>query len=193
MEDMNAASSLLGDTLGGMPVTMLEAGVGARIGSSLMGKALATEAAQPFMTWKAAQYKALDGQLMRGVEGAKTLSLRAAGIESHYYRHGFVPEHVFDEIARRNAGKPDLLKDIERARASNLKIRQEREGRLAPRATENHNGAREVYDAQGKRGRRCFSPKKKDKSQPEIPKSIKLLISPVTYAHIRKMFMAQLN
>ncbi|MBA3994170.1 MAG: hypothetical protein C0469_11635 [Cyanobacteria bacterium DS2.3.42] len=149
MEDMNAASSLLGDTIGGMPVTMLEAGIGAKIGSSLMGKALATEAAQPFMAWKAAQYKALDGGLMRGVEGAKTLGLRAAGIESTFHRHGFIPEHVFDEIARRNAGNPDLLKSIERARASNLQIRLEREG-LAPGKTENHNGAREIYDAQGK-------------------------------------------
>ncbi len=149
MEDMNAASSLLGDTLGGMPVTMLEAGIGAKMGSGLMNKALATEAAQPFMTWKAAQYRKLDGGLMRGVEGAKTLGLRAAGIESHYYRHGFIPEHVFDEIAARNAGKPDLLKNLERARADNLKIRMEREG-IAPKASENHNGAREVYDAQGK-------------------------------------------
>lgn len=32
MEDMNAASSLLGDTLGGMPVVMVEAGIGAKLG-----------------------------------------------------------------------------------------------------------------------------------------------------------------
>jgi hypothetical protein len=152
MEDMNNASTLLGETLGGMPVTMVEAGVGAKIGSGLMGKALATEAAQPFMNWKAHTYRGLDAKLMRGVESAKTLGLNAVGLESKVYRHGFIPEHVFDEIAKRQPNNAEFLKTVEANRRLNTLVRQAREAREAGAAkpAQEGVGAREVFDAQGK-------------------------------------------
>jgi hypothetical protein len=63
--DMNRASSHLGDAVGGMPVAFAEGMVGAKIGSSLAGRALALPAAKPFVDWKARQYDKLD-RLMNG-------------------------------------------------------------------------------------------------------------------------------
>lgn len=153
MEDMNNASNMLGDTLGGMPVVMVEAGVGAKIGSWGMGKVLATQPAQPFMNWKAHTYRGLDAKLMRGVESAKTLGLNAIGLESKVFRQGFIPEHVFDEIAKRQPENAEFQKVVEANRRLNTLVRERREARLRgeqPKPAEEGVGAREVYDAQGK-------------------------------------------
>lgn len=155
MEDMNAASNLLGDTLGGMPVAMVEAGVGAKLGGMAMDRALATEAAQPFMSWKAHTYRGLDAKFMRGVESAKTLGLNAVGLESKVYRHGFIPDHVFDDIAKRQPDNLDFQKTVEANRRLNTLVREHREARLTreqngAKPVQEGTGAREVYDAQGK-------------------------------------------
>lgn len=152
MGDMDKASSLLGETIGGMPVAMVEAGIGAKLGSMAMGKALSMEAAQPFMNWKAHTYRGLDAKLMRGVESAKTLGLNAVGLESKVYRHGFIPEHVFDEIAARQPNNAEFLKTVEANRRLNTLVRQAREAREAEAAkpAQEGVGAREVFDAQGK-------------------------------------------
>ncbi len=172
MDDMNRASSMLGDTVGGLPVSMVEAGVGAKIGSNLMGRALSTGAAEPFNAWKADAYRKMDGTLMRGVEGAKTIALNTLGYDTIVYRHGFIPDHVFDEIAKRNPDNAELQKTVEANRAMNARARQMREGkegftsRVAPEGT----GAREVYDAKGKEedGELVRSEGEKPTGDPEV-------------------------
>ena len=56
MNQMHLASDTLGNTLGGMPLLMIESSLGAKLGAGLMGKALATEVATPLVNWKANRY-----------------------------------------------------------------------------------------------------------------------------------------
>ncbi|HNB24351.1 MAG TPA: M4 family metallopeptidase, partial [Candidatus Melainabacteria bacterium] len=100
-------------------------------------------------------YRGLDAKLMRGVESAKTLGLNAVGLESKVYRHGFIPEHVFDDIAKRQPNNAEFLKTVEANRRLNTLVREHREARLTRERTEakpvqEGTGAREVSDAQGK-------------------------------------------
>jgi len=74
-DDMNRASSNLGDTIGGAPVAMVEGAIGARLGSGAMGRLLRTDAAVPFLTWRNDLYDRVGQRFGPGTAGE-----RGAGI-----------------------------------------------------------------------------------------------------------------
>lgn len=144
-EDMHKAAVMFGDTVGGLPVTLVEAGVGAKLGSGLVGRVLATEAAAPLTQWKTEQYAKLDNSVNSGVTNIRNYAFDKFGIgspiaEAH---QGIVPPYVLEELARRNPDNPDFLDTIKKTRELSVT------GRMSARASQDMQGFREVYDAQG--------------------------------------------
>ncbi|MBC7996295.1 MAG: M4 family metallopeptidase [Leptolyngbya sp.] len=147
MDDMDKASKLLGDTVGGMPIMMVEAGVGAKIGSTVVGKALATETAAPFVKWKEGLFAKADNGLVRGIDTAKSATLNRLGVEhiESGHRHGVVPPYILEQLALRDPLNPAYTNTL--ARTRELMSRRE----FAPaKETTAVDGRIEVYDAQGK-------------------------------------------
>lgn len=148
MGEMHDAASILGNAVGGLPVAMVEGGIGAKIGSGLAGRALSTRAAQPFVEWKANQYAKLDGHLDNGLTAAGNFAYNKFGIGGPLMRAGsmtgIVPPYMLEELARRNPGNPDFLETIKTTNALN------KGGRLGSGIlAKDEGGARDVYDAKG--------------------------------------------
>jgi Zn-dependent metalloprotease len=150
MGEMHDAAGLLGNTLGGLPVGMVEGAVGAKIGSSLVGRAMATKTAMPLVEWKANQYAKLDMHIDNGVAGMRNLAFTKFGIGGPVMRansvNGIVPGYMLEELARRDPGNPAYPETIQK-----LNALANNRGQFGERAAAiDHKGAREVYDAQFK-------------------------------------------
>lgn len=150
MADMHAASSVWGDTIGGLPVGMLEGAVGAKIGSGLAGRAMGLGAAQPFVSWKNNQYAKLDVHIDNGVAGMRNFAFNQFGVGTPMMRAGtrtgFVPPYVLEQLAAKNPANPDFMHTIKQTEVLGLQAKQQ----LGARAAEvDHGGARNVYDAKG--------------------------------------------
>lgn len=148
MNDMHIASDHLGNTLGGMPVAMVEGGIGAKIGSGLMGRALATEAAAPFTNWKASMYGKADISMQSGMASVRNSMFERLGVgtpDAGPYAQGIVPPYMLETLAKNNPGNPDYLATIKRA--NDMRAAGQFASKNAART--NEGGAREVYDAGG--------------------------------------------
>jgi len=146
MQDMHNASQNFGEVIGGMPVSMIEGGIGAGLGAKTVGLALATDAATPFVNWKANKYAALDDVVHNGMDGVRSAAYEHFGIGSPLAgvtRAGIIPPHLLEELARRNPDNPDFQNTLKQTREMFMR------GKFAPRASEDFHGAREVYDAGG--------------------------------------------
>jgi hypothetical protein len=142
MLDMHKAASVFGDAIGGMPVSMVEGGIGARIGAGAMGSLLATDAASGFVNWKANQYAKLDTGLENGIAAARNFAFERFGVGRPVATaYGIIPPYMLEELAKRNPNNPDYMKTLNETREIS---------RMSARAARNVDGAREVYDAQGK-------------------------------------------
>ncbi len=151
--DMYKAERHLGDTLGGMPVSMVEGAVGAKLGSAAMGKAMSTTVAAPFVSWKAKQYAALDVKMDGANAALRNAAFEKMGVggpvmrmpEGHY--SGVVPPYVLEQLAK-NTKNPAYLETIRKTEALSLNGAHLR-GNATSMAID-HKGAREVYDAKGR-------------------------------------------
>ncbi len=146
MNDMHMASDHLGNTLGGMPVAMVEGGIGAKIGSGLMGRVLATEAAAPFTSWKASMYGKADVGMQSGMASVRNTMFERFGVgtpDAGPYAQGIIPPYMLETLAKNNPTNPDYLATIKRA--NELRAAGQFASRSAVRTSE--GGAREVYDA----------------------------------------------
>ncbi|HEY9783848.1 MAG TPA: M4 family metallopeptidase, partial [Candidatus Obscuribacterales bacterium] len=148
--DMDEASTILGDTVGGMPVAIVEGGIGAKLGAGAMGKLLATRGAQPFVNWKEAQFAKLDRHVDTASAGVQNFAFKRLGIGSPVMlgegRSGFVPPYVLETLAK-NTRDPAFLETIKKTEA--LRLGGPRLTRATPEIGKDYKGAREVYDAQG--------------------------------------------
>jgi Zn-dependent metalloprotease len=128
---------------------MAEGAIGAKIGTGLVGRALSTRAAAPFVEWKANQFNKLDTRIDNNVVGLQNFAFEKFGIGGPAMRsgrsQGIVPPYMLEELARRNPSNPDFLDTIKKTEAL----------RAEPLKTPNkvaeldQAGAREVYDARG--------------------------------------------
>ena len=150
MGQMHQASQHLGDALGGMPVNMVEGGIGAKLGSGLMGKALATDAAAPLVEWKAGAYAKLDTGLQSGMASVRNAAFSRFGVgtpDVGPYAQGIIPPYMLEQLAKRNPENPDYFNTIKKTQELRAA------GKFSARSTEAQGQAgtapREVYDAQG--------------------------------------------
>lgn len=154
MADMNHASDMLGNTLGGMPVAMVEGGIGAKLGVMSAGALMRTSALAPAVAWKAEMYNKLDVKIDNASAGIRTKAFEQFGIggpvmKNTGTRAGFVPPHVLEELAR-TTKNPAYLDTIKKTETLSLAAREARSMREGQKIAEvDHKGAREVYDAQG--------------------------------------------
>ncbi|MBS1956680.1 MAG: M4 family metallopeptidase [Cyanobacteria bacterium SZAS-4] len=149
MNDMNIASSHLGDTLGGMPVAMVEGGIGAKLGSGLMGRALATEAAAPLVNWKASMYGKADIGMQSGMATVRNTMFEKFGVgtpDAGPYAQGIIPPYMLETLAKNNPGNPDYLATIKRS--NELRAAGQFASRSATAVGEG-KAPIEVYDAGG--------------------------------------------
>lgn len=151
MGDMQNAASLFGDTVGGLPVMMVEGGIGAKLGSGLAGKVLSTKAATPFVDWKANQYNKLENGIDIGVAGARNFAYNRFNIggpvlTAGSLRSGIVPPYVLEELAAKQPRNPDFIDTLNKTNAA-LSTRRGigQQGVAEQQGT----GAREIYDAKG--------------------------------------------
>ncbi|MBZ0185411.1 MAG: M4 family metallopeptidase [Candidatus Obscuribacterales bacterium] len=148
MGDMDKASTHLGDTLGGLPVAVVEGGAGAVVGARGMGRLLSTRTATPFVNWKTAKYAALDGHIETASVGLRNVAFDKMGIGGPVMRlnggrSGFVPPYVLEELAR-TTKNPDFVDTIRTTEALALSA-QGKNGKGAVKV--DHKGAREIFDA----------------------------------------------
>ena len=148
--DMHDASVMWGNAIGGLPVSMAEGAVGAKLGAFGAGKLLATDTAAPFTDWKARQYAKLDGQVDTGLTAVRNTAFETFGIGRPVIRSGsfsgIIPPHMLEELATRNPDNPAFMDTIKKTNA----IRMDRplfDTRVVGKVEA--NGAREVYDAKG--------------------------------------------
>lgn len=151
-EQMDMASTHLGDAIGGLPVAMVEGGIGAAIGSRVTGRILGTRFAAPFVSWKDAQYSRLDGRFDAASAGARNIAFEQLGIgapvmRSNGGRTGVVPPHMLETLAK-TTRNPAYLETIRTTETLSLHGRM-RLGSEAVAKTD-FKGAREVFDAQGR-------------------------------------------
>jgi hypothetical protein len=148
MGEMDAASDILGNMIGGLPVTMVEGGVGAYAGSRLMGAALSTRAAAPFVEWKQGMYDRLDMRVDNGLAVLKNTAYNQFGVGSPVLRAGtrtgIVPPYMLEELAAKNPGNPAYAETIQK---TNFLAKEG--ARRQGVARIDHQGAREIYDAKG--------------------------------------------
>lgn len=154
--DMDHASDILGNTLGGMPVAMVEGGIGAKLGVMSAGRLMKTSALAPAVAWKADMYNKLDVKIENASATVRTAAFEQFGIGGPVMknlgtRSGFVPPQILEELAR-TTKDPAYLDTIKKTETLALAARDARmaagEGKGIARI--DHKGAREVYDAQGK-------------------------------------------
>jgi|GEM_PF-358130 Zinc metalloprotease (elastase) len=153
--DMDKASNHLGDTLGGMPVAIVEGGIGAKLGTMGAGALMGTRAMAPMVAWKTDFYNKLDVKFDNATAGVRTKAFEQFGIggpvmKNMGTRAGFVPPHVLEELAR-TTKDPVYLETIKKTETLALNARDVRSavGEGKGIAAVDHKGAREVYDAQG--------------------------------------------
>lgn len=149
MADMHNASSMWGDTIGGLPVGMIEGGIGAKLGSGLAGRAMGLRAAAPYVAWKDAQYAKLDLRIDNAVIGANNLAYERLGFGGPMMRAGtrtgFVPPYLLEDLARQNPTNKDYLMTIKQTERMTF----DGQMRAKTAAQVDHAGAREVFDAKG--------------------------------------------
>lgn len=152
--DMDMASNHLGDTLGGMPVAIVEGGIGAKLGTMSAGALLGTRAMAPMVAWKSDFYNKLDVKIDNASAGIRTKAFEQFGIggpvmKNMGTRSGFVPPHVLEELAR-TTKDPAYLETIKKTETLSIAARQARSAKEGQQIAQvDHKGAREVYDAQG--------------------------------------------
>lgn len=150
MADMHQASDIFGNAIGGLPVAMVEGGIGARLGAGAMGKVLSTRAAQPFVEWKANQYAKLDARFDNAYASAHNFAFENFGIGRPVMKaatvSSIIPPYLLEELAKRNPNNPAYLETIKKTQAMGRV--QPNTSRVAGDVTEG-TGAREVYDAKG--------------------------------------------
>ncbi len=78
--DMYNASHHLAETVGGLPVTAVEAAAGAKLGSMAAGKFMGSAIAEPLVAWKAKQYERLDTKIDSGDVALKNAAARDMGL-----------------------------------------------------------------------------------------------------------------
>lgn len=149
MNDMNIASQHLGDTLGGMPVAMIEGGIGAKLGAGMMGRVLATEAAAPLVNWKANMYGKADTGLQSGMATVRNTMFERFGVgtpDAGPYAQGIIPPYMLESLAKNNPGNPDYLATIKKS--NDLRTAGQFASRNAAAKGEG-TAPIEVYDAGG--------------------------------------------
>lgn len=155
--DMYHAKTHLGNTVGGLPVAMVEGAVGAKLGTVAAGKVMATPMAEPFVSWKAKQYAKLDTHLDGANAALRNAAFEQMGIGGPVMRipeggryTGVVPPHLLETLAR-NTKNPAYLETIRKTEALSLTGQRLRGNTGADAAVKvDHKGAREVYDAKGR-------------------------------------------
>ena len=149
--DMNVASSFFGDTVGGMPVAMAEAGVGAAIGSKAVGGLLASRVGAPIAEFKASQYAKLDAGIDAASAGIQNVAFEKLGVGSPVMRlpeggrAGIVPPYVLESLAK-STKDPAFLDTIKKTEALSISGKTSKGTSIAH---QDFQGAREVYDAKG--------------------------------------------
>jgi hypothetical protein len=150
MSQMHQASTHLGDTLGGMPVNMIEGGLGAKLGSSLMGGALATEAAAPFMDWKGKMYDRANIKVESGMADVRNAVFDKTGLgtpDVGPFHQGIIPPYMLESLAKRNPENPDFFSTIKKTQE--LRDASKFSARATETAPTEGTAARAVYDAGG--------------------------------------------
>lgn len=152
MGDMHEASDIFGNAIGGLPVAMVEGGIGARIGSGAMGRILSTRAAQPFVDWKTGQYAKLDAKLDAGYANVHNFAFENFGVGRPVMKaatvHSIIPPYLLEELAKRNSSNPAWMETIKKTQAMGRSTPPEIQKAVGENAAEG-TGAREVYDAKG--------------------------------------------
>lgn len=150
MMQMDHASTTLGDMVGGLPVAMVEGGVGAKLGSMAAGKALGTAALKPYVNWRDAQWAKLDTKFDAAESGIRNIAFQQLNIgrpvmHSHQgHRAGVVPPYLLEELARTSKDMKWIETGIKsESLAGGMKPRQG-DGFLGP---QDFKGAREIFDA----------------------------------------------
>ncbi len=151
--DMYKASNHLAETVGGLPVTIAEGAVGAKLGTMAAGKVMGTSFAEPFVDWKARQYAKLDTKIDGANAAMRNAAFERAGVgspvmrmpEGHY--SGVVPPHLLETLAK-NTKDPLYMETIRKTEG--LALTGQRGKLHAENAVKvDYKGAREVYDAKG--------------------------------------------
>lgn len=153
MADMHRAADMWGDTVGGLPLGMVEGGIGAYIGGGLAGRAMGLRAMEPYVNWKNAQYAKLDTWIDHGVTSTRNFAYDRFGLGGPVMRAGtrtgFVPPYLLEDLARNNPNNPDFRNTMRQTEA--LQVTARGKGLAQETVVQNmQGGLREVYDAQGK-------------------------------------------
>lgn len=148
MLDMNNASSQIGNALGVFAVDSVFAVAGYKMGAKFSDKMLATPTGAKFVEARTGMYDKI-GAKVSDTLGITAVEAGGLAKPRHFHPEGYgvVPPYMLDELVARNPNNGDFLKT--RNRTSDM---QNNPGGLRPRneAGQDFQGAREVYDAQGR-------------------------------------------
>ncbi|HEY9678548.1 MAG TPA: M4 family metallopeptidase [Drouetiella sp.] len=115
MAQMKDASEYLGNAIGGMPVGMVEGGIGAKFGSGLAGAALDTEAGAAFKDMKRSVYNQADTHMQVGMAGTRNFMFEKMGVgapDAGPHQHGVIPPYLLESLAKNNPENPAYMATI---------------------------------------------------------------------------------